>query len=46
MAKIRCSYQLHIQLSDTKPAIWRRLVVADSTTLAHLHQTIQAAMGW
>lgn len=46
MAKIRCSYQLHIQLSDTKPAIWRRLVVADSTTLAQLHQTIQAAMGW
>lgn len=46
MPKIRCSYQLHIQLCDTKPAVWRRLVVADSTTLAQLHQTIQAAMGW
>lgn len=46
MPKIRCSYQLHIQLCDTKPAVWRRLVVADSTTLAQLHQAIQAAMGW
>lgn len=46
MPKIRCSYQLHVQLCDTKPAVWRRLVVADSTTLAELHQTIQAAMGW
>ena len=46
MPKIRCSYQLHIQLCDAKPAIWRRLVIADSTTLAQLHQAIQAAMGW
>ena len=46
MPKIRSSYQLHIQLCDTKPAVWRRLVVADTTTLAQLHQTIQAAMGW
>nr|WP_314710424.1 plasmid pRiA4b ORF-3 family protein [uncultured Comamonas sp.] len=46
MSKIRCSYQLHIQLSESKPAIWRRLVVADSTSLAQLHRTIQAAMGW
>ena len=46
MPKLRSSYQLHIQLCDTKPAVWRRLVVADSTTLAHLHAAIQAAMGW
>lgn len=46
MTKIRCSYQLHVQLCDTKPAVWRRLVVADSTNLAQLHRTIQAAMGW
>lgn len=46
MPKIRSSYQLHIQLCDTKPAVWRRLVVADNTSLAQLHQTIQAAMGW
>ena len=46
MAKIRNSYQLHIQLCDTKPAIWRRLVVADSMSLADLHRAIQAVMGW
>lgn len=46
MPKIRCSYQLHVQLCDTKPAVWRRLVVSDATTLAQLHQIIQAAMGW
>ena len=46
MPKLRCSYQLHIQLCETKPAVWRRVVVADTTTLAQLHQTIQAVMGW
>lgn len=44
--KPRCSYQLHVQLCDIKPAIWRRLVVADNTSLAQLHRIIQAAMGW
>lgn len=46
MPKLRCSYQLHVQLCETKPAVWRRVVVADTTTLAQLHQTIQAVMGW
>ena len=44
--RIRCSYQLHIQLCETKPPIWRRIVVADQTTFAHLHLAIQAVMGW
>ena len=46
MTKARCSYQLHIQLTDTKPAPWRRIVVADSMNLASLHRAIQAVMGW
>lgn len=46
MRKIRYGYQLHIQLCATKPAVWRRLLVAETTTLAQLHQIIQAAMGW
>ncbi len=46
MPKSRCSYQLHIQLCDIKPAIWRRVIVADAITLAQLHRTIQAVMGW
>ena len=45
-AKPRCSYQLHVQLCEVKPAVWRRIVVADNITLAQLHRTIQAAMGW
>lgn len=46
MRKIRYGYRLHIQLCATKPAVWRRLLVAETTTLAQLHQIIQAAMGW
>lgn len=46
MTKARYNYQLHIQLCDSKPAIWRRLVVADSMSLADLHRAIQAVMGW
>lgn len=46
MPKPRCSYQLHIQLQDIKPAIWRRIVVADHTNLEQLHRIIQVTMGW
>lgn len=46
MPKIRNSYQLHVQLCDIKPMIWRRLIVSDSMSLAQLHQLVQVAMGW
>ena len=39
-------YQLRVTLRDSKPPIWRRLLVLDSTTLYKLHQIIQVAMGW
>jgi hypothetical protein len=39
-------YQLHIELRDLKPAIWRRVLVPQSVTLAKLHQVIQIAVGW
>ena len=45
LPKNRYSYQLRIQFEGIKPAIWRRIVVADTTTLAQLHRIIQAAMG-
>lgn len=38
--------QLHVMLEDIEPAIWRRLVVPLTTTLADLHHILQAAMGW
>jgi hypothetical protein len=37
---------LRIDLLDTEPPIWRTLEVPTSMTLAALHQTVQAAMGW
>jgi hypothetical protein len=39
-------YQLRVVLSEVSPLIWRRLQVTGSTTLAQLHQVLQAAFGW
>ncbi|WP_027358611.1 plasmid pRiA4b ORF-3 family protein [Desulforegula conservatrix] len=38
--------QLKIQLRGSKPPIWRRIFVKESTTLGSLHEIIQIAMGW
>lgn len=39
-------YQLHVELKEMQPRIWRQLWVADTLTLAKLDRVIQAAMGW
>ncbi len=39
-------FQLHISLKYIKPAIWRRFLVTDDTTVAKLHSIIQIVMGW
>jgi hypothetical protein len=39
-------YQLKVTLDDVKPPIWRRLLVAEDTSLVTLHEIIQRAMGW
>lgn len=39
-------FQLKVTLLDTKPPIWRRVLVAGSGTLGHVHEVIQAAFGW
>jgi Plasmid pRiA4b ORF-3-like protein len=39
-------YQLKVTLEDSKPPIWRRLLVPASLNLGDLHQILQVAMGW
>jgi hypothetical protein len=39
-------YQIKVTLEDSKPPIWRRLLVRSDVTLAELHDIIQAAFGW
>ena len=38
--------RLRVALPGVKPAPWRRIEVLASTSLAGLHDVIQAAMGW
>lgn len=39
-------FQLKVTLLNTKPPIWRRILVDGSITLDGLHEVIQAAFGW
>ncbi len=39
-------YQLKVTLLDTRPPIWRRLLVPSGLTLDVLHDVLQVAMGW
>lgn len=39
-------FQLKVTLLNTKPPIWRRILVDGSITLDDLHEAIQAAFGW
>ena len=38
--------QLHIELAEVRPKVWRRVLVPETITLAKLHAVIQAAFGW
>ncbi len=39
-------YRLKVVLADTRPAIWRRILVAGDVSLLRLHAVLQIAMGW
>lgn len=40
------AFVLEVTLADVRPAIWRRLRVAQSLTLRELHHVLQIAFGW
>ena len=39
-------YQIKVTLNDSKPPIWRRILVPDSISLHQLHTILQIVMGW
>ncbi|WP_278320488.1 IS1096 element passenger TnpR family protein [Clostridium vincentii] len=40
------AYQIKIELIDSKPPIWRRVIIPADVTFKRLHDTIQFAMDW
>ena len=42
----RNAWQIRVELKRIRPPIWRRVLVADRTTLPRLHEVIQDAFGW
>jgi len=39
-------YQIKVTLDESKPPIWRRILVPGDVTLEKLHYILQVAMGW
>jgi hypothetical protein len=39
-------YQLRVVLAGISPLVWRRLLVPAATSIADLHEILQAAFGW
>lgn len=39
-------YQIKVTLKDSKPPIWRRILVRSDITLEKLHDVLQEVMGW
>jgi hypothetical protein len=39
-------YELHVELEDIQPRIWRKILVPGSIKLSKLHDLLQLVMGW
>ncbi|MDO5745876.1 MAG: plasmid pRiA4b ORF-3 family protein, partial [Micrococcaceae bacterium] len=46
MRNLRTQHTVHVQLHGSEPAIFRRIEVDGSMTLARFHHVLQAALGW
>ncbi|MGZ9226534.1 MAG: plasmid pRiA4b ORF-3 family protein, partial [Anaerolineales bacterium] len=46
MSTAKLVYQIKVTLIGLKPPIWRRFLVADTTSLHRLHDILQIVMGW
>jgi len=46
MSTPKSVYQIKVTLVGSKPPIWRRFLVRDTTTLYRLHNILQTVMGW
>lgn len=46
MSTAKNIYQLKVTLDDSKPPIWRRILVTEDTSLYNLHEILQRVMGW
>ncbi|MDA3905783.1 MAG: plasmid pRiA4b ORF-3 family protein [Bacteroidales bacterium] len=42
----KTNYQIKISLKNSKPNIWRRIVISSDTSLEDFHKIIQTTMGW
>jgi hypothetical protein len=40
------TYQIHLELLDSDPPIWRRIAMPSNASLEALHRVLAAAMGW
>lgn len=38
--------QLHVELREVEPAVWRRIQIPAAATMADLHEVLQGALGW
>ena len=39
-------FQLRVVLRGISPLVWRRLLVSSDSTIANLHDVVQASFGW
>ena len=39
-------YQLHVELEDVVPPVWRQIIVPGTMKLPDLHNLLQLVMGW